>query len=315
MVSTPRRPLGKTGIDVFPLNLGGNVFGWSADREASFAVLDAYRDAGGNFIDTADVYSKWAPGHVGGESETLIGEWLTSRGVRHEMVIATKVGLGGPGLEPGLSADQVRRGAEASLTRLGVDRIDLFYAHKDDEQTPLEETLGAFDALVRQGKVRAIGASNYTAARLQQALDVSAANGLASFAVLQPEYTLVARTALEGSLADVAMRRGLGVATYFALASGFLSGKYGPGRSVNSPRAGGMAKYLDDPVAMRRLEVLLAVARKHGATPAQVALAWQLHKPFVTTPIASATSVAQVHDLVGAVHLRLDAGDLVQLDV
>ncbi len=312
--TTHRRRLGRTDIDVFPLNLGGNVFGWSADRDATFAVLDAYREAGGNFVDTADVYSKWVPGHVGGESETLIGEWLRSRGARDEFVVATKVGMGGPGLEPGLAAAQVRRGAEASLGRLGVERIDLFYAHADDAKTPLEETLGAFDALVRAGKVRAIGASNYTGPRLEQALDVSAQNGLARYAVVQPEYNLVSRGALEGALAEVATANGVAVATYYALASGFLTGKYRKGATVGSPRAGGVQKFLDDPTAVARLDALRAVARKHGATPAQIALAWQLHKPFVTTPIASATSPAQAKELAGAVEIALDADDMRELD-
>jgi aryl-alcohol dehydrogenase (NADP+) len=301
-------------MEVFPINLGGNVFGWSADRDTSFAVLDAYRAAGGNFIDTADVYSKWVPGHVGGESETLIGEWLTSRGARRDMLIATKVGMGGPGLAAGLGADQVTRGAEASLKRLGVDRIDLFYAHADDGKTPLEETLRAFDALVKAGKVRAIGASNYTAPRLRDALAVSAAHGLVRYVVVQPEYNLVSRAALEGELADVCLANGLGVCTYYALASGFLTGKYQAGATTASPRAGAVAKFLKDPVAVARLDALRAVANKHGATPAQVALAWQLHKPFVTTPIASATSAAQVQELVGAVEVKLDAADLTRLD-
>jgi aryl-alcohol dehydrogenase-like predicted oxidoreductase len=314
VTNTPRRRLGGTGLDVFPLNLGGNVFGWTADRDATFAVLDAYRDAGGNFIDTADVYNKWVPGHVGGESETLIGAWLQARGCRDEMIIATKVGMGGPGLGPGLSADQVQRGAEASLERLGTDRLDLFYAHADDAKTPLEETLGAFDALVRAGKVRVIGASNCTAPRLREALDVSARNGLVAYTVMQPEYNLIARGTLEGELADVCMETGLAVCTYYALASGFLTGKYQRGVKVNSPRAGRVERYFDDPTAVARLESLRAVAARHDATPAQVAIAWQLHKPFVTTPIASATSPAQVHELVAAVRITLDADDLKRLD-
>jgi len=313
-INASRRRLGRTGIDVFPLNLGGNVFGWSADRDATFAVLDAYREAGGNFIDTADVYNKWVPGHVGGESESLIGAWLASRRCRDEMVIATKVGMGGPGLTAGLSGDHVARGAEASLARLGVDHLDLFYAHRDDPGTPLEETLRAFDALVRAGKVRAIGASNYTAARLQQALDHSSANGLATFAVVQPEYNLVSRGTLEGELAAVCTANGLAVCTYFALASGFLTGKYSAGGTATGARASGVQKFLADPVAVARLESLRAVAAKHSATPAQVALAWQLHQPFVTTPIASATSPAQVRELVASVQLRLNSDDLARLD-
>jgi aryl-alcohol dehydrogenase (NADP+) len=314
MNNAPRRRLGHTDLQLFPLNLGGNVFGWTADREATFAVLDVYREAGGNFIDTADVYSKWAPGHIGGESEKLIGAWLTSRRCRQEIVVATKVGLGGPDLGAGLSAEQVKRGCEASLKRLGVEHIDVYYAHKDDPATPLEETLRAFDALVREGKVRAIGASNYSAQRLEQALDISARNGFASYAVLQIEYNLVSRSSLEGALAELCTARGLGSCTYYALASGFLTGKYKKGEKPAGARAGSVQRYLDDPKAVARLEALHAIATKHGATPAQVALAWQLHKPFVTTPIASATSAAQVKELVASVQLRLDADDLMQLD-
>jgi aryl-alcohol dehydrogenase-like predicted oxidoreductase len=309
-----RRRLGKTGMEVFPLNLGGNVFGWTADREASFAVLDAYFEADGNFIDTADAYNKWVAGHVGGESEALIGEWMRLRGVREEMVIATKVGSGGAGVEPGLSADKVRRGAEGSLNRLGVEQIDLYYAHRDDPNTPLEETLGAFDALVREGKVRAIGASNYSASRLQEALDISKKNGFASYAVLQPEYNLVSRETLEGELADVAMRNGLAVATYYSLAAGFLTGKYRKGEKSDRPRASAVQEYLDDPTAVARLQALGQVAEKHGTKPAQIAIAWLLHKPFVTTPIASATNPAQVQDLVAAVEIELDADDMRKLD-
>lgn len=309
-----RRRLGRTDIDVFPLNLGGNVFGWTADRDATFAVLDAYREAGGNFIDTADVYSKWVPGHAGGESEKLIGAWLKSRGVRDEIVIATKVGMGGPVVGAGLKADQIVRGCDASLERLGVERIDLFYAHKDDPETPLQETLGAFDGLVRAGKVKALGASNYSAARLSEALQVSANAGFAAYAVIQPEYNLVVRDGLEGALASLSVERGLAVCPYYALASGFLTGKHRPGLAPTGARGTRVQRYLDDPRATARLETLLSVARAHGATPAQVAIAWQLHKPFVTAPIASATSPTQMKELVGAVRLSLDAEELKRLD-
>jgi aryl-alcohol dehydrogenase-like predicted oxidoreductase len=315
LTNAARRRLGRTGLEVFPLNLGGNVFGWTADRDATFAVLDAYFEAGGNFIDTADAYSKWVPGHTGGESETLIGEWLKSRGVRDEIVIATKVGMGGPGLEPGLSATQVVRGAEGSLDRLGVEQIDLLYAHRDDPNTPLDETLDAFNALVHEGKVRAIGASNYTARRLQDALNVSNQNGYVSYAVLQPKYNLVSRDTLEGELTDVAMANGLAVATYYSLASGFLSGKYRPGTQSESPRAASVQEHLNDPKAVSRLEAVRAVAEKHRVKPAQIAIAWLLHKPFVTTPIASATKPAQVHELVAAVNIQLDPDDTKRLDM
>lgn len=314
LTSVTRRRLGGTDLEVFPLNLGGNPFGWTADRDATFDVLDAYREAGGNFLDTADVYSNWVQGHVGGESERLIGEWLSSRACRGDFIVATKVGMGGPDVGKGLSPEQVRRGCEASLERLGLERIDLFYAHVDDAATPLEETLQAFDVLVRQGKVRVIGASNYTAARLAEALDVSARLGLTSYAVLQTRYNLVKRDEFEGALAEVCSARSLGVCTFPALASGFLTGKYRTGEKATGARAGGAQRSLDDPVAVARLERVRAVAKKHGATPAQVALAWQLHQPLVTAPIASATSAAQVQELSSSVELRLDADDMATLD-
>jgi aryl-alcohol dehydrogenase-like predicted oxidoreductase len=308
------RRLGRTDLEVFPLNLGGNAFGWTADREATFAVLDAYREAGGNFLDTADVYSNWVPGHAGGESERLIGAWLSSRGCRDEFIVATKVGMGGPDLGKGLSPDQVKRGCEASLGRLGIERIDLFYAHQDDAATPLEQSLRALDALVREGKARVIGASNYTAPRLAEALDVSARHDLASYGVLQTRYNLVVRGEYEGALSELCLARGLGVCTFPALASGFLTGKYRAGEKATGARAGGAQRYLDDPAAMARLERVRAVASKHGATPAQVALAWQLHQPFVTAPIASATNASQVRELASSVELRLDARDMATLD-
>ena len=308
------RRLGRTDLEVFPLNLGGNAFGWTADREATFAVLDAYREAGGNFLDTADVYSNWVPGHAGGESERLIGAWLSSRGCRDEFIVATKVGMGGPDLGKGLSPDQVKRGCEASLGRLGIERIDLFYAHQDDPATPLEQSMRAFDALVREGKARVIGASNYTAPRLAEALDVSARHGLASYAVLQTRHNLVVRGEYEGALSELCLARGLGVCTFPALASGFLTGKYRTGEKATGARAGGAQRYLDDPAAMARLERVRAVASQHGATPAQVALAWQLHQPFVTAPIASATNASQVRELASSVELRLDARDMATLD-
>lgn len=308
-----RRRLGSTDLDVFPLNLGGNVFRWTADRQSSFAVLDAYRAAGGNFIDTADVYSAWVPGHRGGESEELLGEWLKERRCRSEMIIATKVGAGGPGLGPGLSRDQVRRGCDLSLQRLGLDCIDLYYAHKDDPATPLEETLAAFDALVRHGKVRWIGASNYTAPRLEAALEASARDGLAAYSVLQPEYNLVSRESFEGALSELCTRRGLGVCTYYALASGFLTGKYGPGTTSTSPRMARVQSYLADPRAMATLLAARRVADRHGVTVTQVAIAWQLHQPAVTAPIASATSPTQLAEILGALSLRLTADDLGEL--
>jgi aryl-alcohol dehydrogenase-like predicted oxidoreductase len=314
MTTAPRRRLGCTDLQVFPLNLGGNVFLWTADRAASFAVLDAYRAAGGNFIDTADVYSAWAPGHRGGESEDLIGAWLKERRCRSEMVIATKVGAGGPGLRPGLSADQIRRGCDLSLQRLGLDHLDLYYAHRDDTATPLEETLEGFDALVRAGKVRWIGASNFAAPRLEAALDCSAREKLAAYAVVQPEYNLVARDGFEGALAALCTARRLGVCTYYALASGFLTGKYGGDETPTSPRLARVKSRLSDPAAMAVLESARGVARRRGATVAQVAIAWQLHRPEVTTPIASATSTAQLQELLGSLQVHLTAEDMAQLE-
>jgi aryl-alcohol dehydrogenase-like predicted oxidoreductase len=261
-----------TDLDVFPLALGGNVFGWTANQEESFAVLDAYAAAGGNFIDTADMYSAWAPGNSGGESETIIGRWMKARGNRDRMIIGTKVGM----LEPlsGLSANTIPVAAEQSLGRLQTDRIDLYYAHKDDPKTPLEETLGAFDALVREGKVRYIAASNYTAPRLAEALDVSKRRGFARFVALQPHYNLVERKEYEGELAEVVRREGLSAIPYFALAKGFLTGKYRPGiPEVKSARAAGASAYLNE----RGLKVLAAldeVAGAHHTTVAAVALAW-----------------------------------------
>lgn len=309
-----RRRLGATDLSVFPVCLGGNVFGWTADRAASFAVLDAYREAGGNFVDTADVYSAWVPGHRGGESEEVLGAWLRERRCRDEVVIATKVGMGGPDAAAGLSAEKILHACDGSLRRLGVERIDLYYAHRDDPATPLEETLGAFDRLVRAGKVRHLGASNYSAPRLAAALDLSARAGLAPFAVLQPEYNLVSRGGYEGALADLCAARGLGVCTYYALASGFLTGKYGPGLPSPTARAGKVNALLADPAAMAVLAAAREVARAHGATVAQVALAWQLRSPRVTAPIASATSAAQVRELAGAVEVALTADDVARLE-
>jgi aryl-alcohol dehydrogenase-like predicted oxidoreductase len=298
-----------TDLDVFPLALGGNVFGWTANQEESFAVLDAYAAAGGNFIDTADMYSAWAPGNSGGESETIIGRWMKARGNRDRMIIGTKVGM----LEPlsGLSANTIPVAAEQSLGRLQTDRIDLYYAHKDDPKTPLEETLGAFDTLVREGKVRYIAASNYTAPRLAEALDVSKRRGFARFVALQPHYNLVERKEYEGELAEVVRREGLSAIPYFALAKGFLTGKYRPGTpEVKSARAAGASAYLNE----RGLKVLAAldeVAGAHHTTVAAVALAWA--QPTVVAPIASARTTAQLADILRFVELRLSKEELRKL--
>ncbi|WP_405147015.1 aldo/keto reductase [Sphaerisporangium sp. NBC_01403] len=302
----------KTDLTVFPLCLGGNVFGWTADRDTSFAVLDAYAEAGGDFIDTADSYSAWIPGNAGGESETIIGEWMAERGNRDSLVVATKVGQQ-PGAE-GLSAANIRTSAEGSLRRLRTDRIDLYYAHSDDRSTPLEETLTAFDELVREGKVRHIGASNYEAGRLEEALAVSDRLDLARYVALQQHYNLVERERYEGRLEEVVAREGLSSVPYFALAKGFLTGKYRPGLSVDSARAGGASPYLQTERGRRVLEALDKVAAEHGVEPATVALAWLLTRPTVAAPIASARVPEQVPALVAAADLVLSPEEVRLLD-
>lgn len=303
--------IGTSDLDVFPLNLGGNVFGWTADEQQSVAVLDAFTAAGGNFIDTADAYSAWAPGHVGGESESIIGRWAASRGNRDDLVIATKVGKL-RGLE-GLSPATIRRAAEDSLRRLRTDRIDLYYAHEDDPNTPLEETLAAFDALVREGKVRYIGASNFTAARLAESLAISEREGFASYVALQPHYNLVERDRYEGELADVVAKSGLSTLPYWSLASGFLSGKYRPGAQVDSARAGAAGRYLTTERGQRVLTALDEVAAAHRAEVATVALAWLAAQPTVAAPIASARTVEQLPALLAVADLALTGDELERL--
>jgi aryl-alcohol dehydrogenase-like predicted oxidoreductase len=303
--------LGRSDLDVFPLCLGGNVFGWTANEQDSFAILDAYAAAGGNFIDTADSYSAWVPGHVGGESETILGRWMAARRNRNQMIIATKVGRC-PG-RLGLSAANIRAGAEASLKRLDVDRIDLYYAHADDLQTPIDETLREFDALIREGKVRCIGASNFTAERLSAALATSAREGLARYVALQPHYNLVVRNEYEGALSEVCAREGVACVPYFALAMGFLSGKYRPGTTVQSARAEGAQKYLDAR-GKRLLAALDDVAAAHETTVASVSLAWLRDRPTVAAPIASARTVAQLSELLPMATLRLTADETRRLE-
>jgi aryl-alcohol dehydrogenase-like predicted oxidoreductase len=302
--------IGNSDLDVHGLNLGGNVFGFTADQEQSFAVLDAYAAAGGNFIDTADVYSAFAPGNVGGESETIIGNWLEKRGRRDDIVIATKVGMLAE--RPGLSAANIAAAADDSLRRLKTDHIDLYYAHRDSDETPLEETLGAFDALVRSGKVRYIAGSNYSAARLTEALSVSDKEGFARYVALQPEYNLVERE-YEKELAGVVAREGLSTLPYFSLAKGFLTGKYRtkdePG---DSPRASGALAYLDDR-GERVLAALDEVAHAHGTTVAAVSLAWLGAQPTVAAPIASARTVEQLADILPSVDLKLADDEIAAL--
>ncbi|NCT66951.1 MAG: aldo/keto reductase [Rhodanobacteraceae bacterium] len=308
-----KRPLGRSGLDIAPLALGGNVFGWSADAATSFQVLDAFVDAGLNLIDTADVYPAWAPGNRGGESETIIGDWLAQGGRRDRVVIATKVGKWAP--HRGLAPATIQAAAEESLRRLRVDTIDLYFAHEDDPSVPLADTLGAFARLIEQGKVRAIGASNYGAARLAEALAVSAEHGLPRYEVVQPEYHLLARKAYESELEPLVRREQLGVVSYYALASGFLTGKYRSEADLgkSTARAAAVRKYLNGH-GLRVLATLDDVAQRHAATPAQVALAWLIARPGLSAPIASATSVAQVEELAGATRLRLDAADIERLD-
>jgi aryl-alcohol dehydrogenase-like predicted oxidoreductase len=309
------RALGRSALKVSPLCFGGNVFGWTADEKTSFSLLDAWVDAGFNFIDTADVYSRWVPGHAGGESETVIGRWLKQGGRRDKVVIATKVGMDMGEGRIGLKPARIREAVEASLRRLQVDHIDLYQAHKDDEATPLEASLEAFAQLIEQGKVRAIGASNYSALRLAQALQVSAQQGLPRFESLQPLYNLYDRAEFERELQPLCQREQVAVMNYYALAAGFLTGKYRSAEDIaKSPRGGMVVKsYLND----RGLKIVGALdqaAKETGSTPAQVAIAWLLAQPAVTSPIASATSLAQLQDLVKAAQLRLPAETLRRLD-
>jgi aryl-alcohol dehydrogenase-like predicted oxidoreductase len=301
-----KRKLGNSGLETAPIVLGGNVFGWTADEAASFQILDAFVDADFNMIDTADSYSKWVPGHSGGESETILGKWLKRGGKRSHVIIATKVGSEmGPGRK-GLSKAYILREVEESLRRLQTDYIDLYQSHFDDPDTALDETLAAHDQLVKQGKVRAIGASNYTSKRLEQALEASRRHGYPRYESLQPLYNLCDRAAFEGDLERVCLERDLGVIPYFSLASGFLAGKYrSQADAAGRPRGQFVAKYLNER-GFRIVRVLDDVARKHSATPAQVALAWLIARPAVTAPIASATTLEQLEDLIAAATLQLD---------
>lgn len=308
---TSLRTLGSSGLQVFPLALGGNVFGWTADEDGSFAVLDAYAAAGGNFIDTADSYSAWAPGNEGGESETLVGKWLASRSNRSDIVVATKVGAH-PEFK-GLAGATIKGAAEASLRRLGTDHIDLYYTHFDDETVPVEEIITALDQLVKDGKVREIAASNISPERLRASLEFSEREGLARYVALQPHYNLVSRDTYEGELQDTAAEAGLAAVPYFALASGFLTGKYRPGTAVESARADGAAKHLESERGLKVLAALDRVAQEHDAEIATVALAWLAARPTVAAPIASARTVGQLPALVAVADLRLTAKDLADL--
>ncbi|MFD5049903.1 aldo/keto reductase [Streptomyces tendae] len=308
---TSLRKLGSSDLEVFPLALGGNVFGWTADQNESFAVLDAYTAAGGNFVDTADSYSAWVDGNSGGESETVLGQWLAARGNRDDVVLATKVSQHPQ--YPGLSAANIKAAADASLRRLGTDRIDLYYTHFDKPEVPVEEIIGALDELVKAGKVRYIAASNISAERLAASLEFSDREGLARYVALQPHYNLVSRDTYEGELRDLAERAGLAAVPYYALAAGFLTGKYRPGTDVDSPRAGGAAKHLETERGRRVLAVLDEIAAAHEAPVATVALAWLAARPTVAAPIASARTVEQLPALLGVAELRLTEDEVGRL--
>lgn len=310
-----RRPLGRTGLEIAPLVFGGNVFGWTVDQPTAFALLDRFSAAGMNAIDTADVYSCWVPGNQGGESETIIGNWLkASPGRREKMVIITKVGWAFSPDDKGLSAKRIIDAVEGSLRRLQTDYIDLYLSHCLDPDSPLEETLGAHELLLRQGKIRAVGASNHDAMQMRAAPALAAEKNLPRYAVLQPEYNLYDRAGFDGDLRDLCIAEGLGVITYFSLASGFLSGKYRSpddlGKSVRGQR---IARYLN-PRGLRILEALDTVARSHASQPAEIALAWLIAREGVTAPIASATSIAQLDSLIRATRLSLSAADHELLD-
>ncbi|KWI52029.1 alcohol dehydrogenase [Burkholderia pseudomultivorans] len=306
------RTLGTSDIQVSPLAFGGNVFGWTADENTSFSLLDALADTGINFIDTADVYSAWVPGNSGGESETIIGKWLKRSGKRDQVVIATKVGM--LGARAGLSKDNIVHAVDDSLRRLQTDHIDLYFSHRDLSDTPLEETLGAYQTLIDAGKVRIIGASNYSGARLREAAEISRRDGLPAYQVIQPEYNLINRAEYERDLEPVVRDLKLGVVNYYALASGFLSGKYRSEADLKkSVRGDRVAGYLNDR-GLRILAALDAVADKHGTQPAAIALAWQIARPTITAPIASATSLAQLALLGEAIRVQLDQDDIRKID-
>ncbi len=310
------RRIGRSDLHVKPFCFGGNVFGWTADEAMSFRLLDAFVDAGFDFIDTADVYSAWVPGHKGGESETVLGKWFRQSGKRDRIVLATKVGMQMAPDKTGLAPAYIRKAVEDSLRRLQTDRIDLYQSHRDDPDTPLAETLGVYDDLIKAGKIRVIGASNYSAARLQEALDTSAKNNLPRYECLQPEYNLVERKIFEGELQDLCVREEIGVIPFFSLAAGFLTGKYRSeadlNKSVRGPRTAG--KYLQTTQGPKVLAALDKVAAAHEATCAQVALAWIMARKGLTAPIASATNPQQLAELLGATKISLTSADIAELD-
>ncbi|MES0153644.1 aldo/keto reductase [Mesorhizobium sp. M0018] len=309
-----KRRLGRTDLSIAPLVLGGNVFGWTADEKTSFDLLDRFVDAGFNAIDTADSYSRWIAGHQGGESETIIGRWMKSRGNRDKVVVITKVGSDMGQGKRDLSAAYIEKAIDASLKRLQVDSVDLYLSHWPDPATPYEETLGSYQKLLDKGKIRYAGASNLDAAQLRAALDVASLRGLPRYEVLQPEYNLYDRSSFDGPLRDLCAAEDIGVITYFSLAKGFLSGKYRSEADLGkSPRGGGVKGYLNTR-GMRILSALDAVSARHSAKPAEVALAWVMARPGVTAPIASATTLDQLDSLVRAASLQLSPDDIAELD-
>ncbi|QJR09472.1 1-deoxyxylulose-5-phosphate synthase YajO [Usitatibacter rugosus] len=310
-----KRQLGRSGISVSPLAFGGNVFGWTADQATSFRLLDHFVDHGFDLVDTANTYSTWVPGHQGGESETVIGNWLSQSGKRDKVVIATKVGMKMGDGSQGLKADYIAQSVEDSLRRLRTDRIDLYQAHTDDKETPLEETLEAFSKLIKAGKVRAIGASNYTGARLREALETSKRLGLPRYETLQPCYNLYDREDFEKDLLPVVKEHEVGVIPYFALARGFLTGKYRKAEDiVGRPRESGLKKFFEGDRGTRVLAALDEVSERRKMLPTEVAVAWVMSAPGITAPIASATSVAQLDEVLSAAHRKLDATDRATLD-
>ncbi|MFT5774540.1 aldo/keto reductase [Hyphomonas sp.] len=308
------RDLGKSGLKTAPLVLGGNVFGWTADKATSFDILDAFVDAGFNAVDTADVYSRWVPGHTGGESETVMGEWFAAHGKRDKTLLITKVGSDMGEGRKSLKAECIIAACEASLKRLQTDHIDLYLSHFPDADTPIEETLEAHQSLIDAGKVRAVGGSNYDGPGLEAAL-AAAGDGRARYEVLQPHYNLLVRHEYEGARAKICKREGLGVIPYFSLASGFLSGKYRTEADLKKSPRGGQMKPLLEGRGPKVLAALDAVAARHGATPAQVALAWLMARPSITAPIASATSVAQLKEILASASLTLSSDDMAMLDI
>ena len=310
-----KRPLGRSGLRIAPLVLGGNTFGWTADEATSFAILDRFVEHGFDLIDTANVYSAWVPGHDGGESERIIGKWLKRSGKRERVLIASKVGHPMTVHDKGLGAAAIAKHVEASLRRLQTDRIDLYQTHKDDPDTPIEETLQALDRLVEAGKVRAIGASQYEGGRLRESMQASERLGLPRYDTLQPEYNLYDRARFESELQPVAREHGLAVIPFYGVAKGFLTGKYRNVADIEGrARADGLKKYFEGDRGMRVLAALDSVARRRGATPAQVALAWTMAQPTIAAPIVSVTSVAQLDEVAPAARLRLDAAYLAELD-